>query len=35
LAEADVPSRLLAVFMMQESSKDLKDKAKKALKNII
>ena len=35
LAEADVPSRLLAVYMMPESSKDLKDKAKKALKNII
>ena len=35
LAEADVPSRLLAVFMLPESSKDLKDKSKKALKNII
>ena len=35
LAEADVPSRLLAVYVMPESSKDLKDKAKKALKNII
>jgi len=35
LAEADVPSRLLAVYMLQESSKDLKDKSKKALKNII
>ena len=35
LAEADVPSRLLAVYMLPESSKDLKDKAKKALKNII
>ena len=35
LADADVPSRLLAVYMLPESSKDLKDKAKKALKNII
>jgi hypothetical protein len=35
LAEADVPSRLLAVLMLPESSKDLKDNAKKALKNII
>ena len=35
LAEADVPSRLLAVYLLPESSKDLKDKAKKALKNII
>ncbi len=35
LAEADVPSRLLAVYMLPESSKDLKDKSKKALKNII
>ncbi len=35
LAEADVPARLLAVFMLPESSKDLKDKSKKALKNII
>ena len=35
LAEADVPSRLLAVYMLPESSKDLKDKAKKALKYII
>lgn len=35
LAEADVPSRLLAVFMLEESSDDLKQKSKKALKNII
>jgi len=37
LAEADVPAHLLAVYMMQEgqSSSDLKDKSKKALKNII
>ena len=37
LAEADVPARLLAVYMMQEGqgSTDLKDKSKKALKNII
>ena len=35
LAEADVPSQLLAVYMLAESSKDLKDKSKKALKNII
>merc|ERR1712060_464042 len=37
LAEADVPARLLAVYMMQEGqgSNDLKDKSKKALKNII
>lgn len=35
LAEADVPSRLLAVYMLPESSEDLKDKANKALKNII
>ena len=35
LAEADVPSRLLAVYMLPESSKDLKDKSKKSLKNII
>ncbi len=35
LAEADVPSRLLAVFMLPESSKDLKNNAKKALKKII
>lgn len=35
LAEDDVPSRLLAVYMLPESSADLKDKAKKALKNII
>merc|ERR1711903_32399 len=34
-AEADVPSRLLAVYMLPESSKDLKDKSKKSLKNII
>ena len=30
-----MPARLLAVFMLPESSKDLKDKSKKALKNII
>ena len=30
-----MPSRLLAVYMVPESSRDLKDKAKKALKNII
>lgn len=35
LAEADVPSRLLAVYLVEESSKDLKDKTKKALKSII
>ena len=35
LAEADVPSRLLAVYMLAESSKDLKDKSKKSLKHII
>ena len=35
LSEADVPSRLLAVYMLPESSKDLKDKSKKSLKNII
>jgi len=37
LAEADGPARLLAVYMMQEGqgSTDLKDKSKKALKNII
>merc|ERR1712083_260133 len=35
LAEADVPSRLLSVYMLPESSKDLKDKSKKSLKNII
>ena len=35
MAEADVPSRLLAVYMLPESSGDLKQKAKKALKNII
>jgi len=35
IAEADVPSRLLAVYMLPESSNDLKDKSKKSLKNII
>merc|ERR1712176_1456750 len=35
LAEADVPARLLAVYMLQDSSKDLKDKSKKALKSVI
>lgn len=35
LALADVLSRLLAVHMMPESSKDLKDKSKKAIKNIL
>jgi len=35
LAEADVPSRLLGVYMLQDSSQDLKQKAKRALKNII
>lgn len=35
LAEADVPARLLAVYMVPDNSKDLKDKSKKALKNII
>jgi len=44
MAEADVPSHLLAVFILykiwkvykfQESSEDLKKKAKKALKSIL
>jgi len=35
LAEADVPSRLLCVYMLPESSKDLQEKSQKALKNII
>ena len=30
-----MPARLLAVYMLPESSKDLKDKSKKSLKNII
>ena len=30
-----MPARLLAVYLLQDSSKDLKDKSKKALKNII
>merc|ERR1712127_293118 len=35
LAEADVLRRLLAVYLHPDSSKDLKDKSKKSLKNII
>lgn len=35
LAEKDVLSKLLAVMMMDESSEDLKTKAKKALKNLV
>lgn len=35
MAEADVPSHLLAVYKFQESSEDLKKKSKKALKNIL
>mmetsp|Transcript_15083 Transcript_15083/g.14958 ORF Transcript_15083/g.14958 Transcript_15083/m.14958 type:complete len:195 (+) Transcript_15083:950-1534(+) len=35
LASEDVLSRLLAVYMLPESSKDLQDKAKKALKNVV
>lgn len=35
MAENDVPSDLLAVYTMEESSDDLKKKAKGALKNIL
>eukprot|EP00828_Plagiopyla_frontata_P000715 TRINITY_DN0_c2325_g1_i2.p2 TRINITY_DN0_c2325_g1~~TRINITY_DN0_c2325_g1_i2.p2 ORF type:complete len:144 (+),score=35.85 TRINITY_DN0_c2325_g1_i2:3-434(+) len=35
MAEADVPSHLLAVYKFQDSSEDLKKKAKKALKSIL
>lgn len=35
LAEKDVLSRLLAVMMLDESSEDLKGKAKKALKSLV
>ena len=35
LSENDVLARLLAVYMLPQSSKDLKDKSKKALKSII
>ena len=35
LAENDVPSRLLAVYMSPDSSEDLKNKSKRALKSII
>jgi hypothetical protein len=35
MAEADVPSHLLAVYKFPESSDDLKKKAKKALKSIL
>ena len=35
MAEADVPSHLLAVYKFSESSEDLKKKAKKALKSIL
>lgn len=35
LAEKDVLSRLLAVMMLEESSDDLKFKAKKALKSLV
>jgi len=35
MAEADVPSHLLAVYKFAESSEDLKKKAKKALKSIL
>lgn len=35
LAESDVPSRLLGVYILPESSQDLRKKAKRALKNII
>mmetsp|Transcript_17385 Transcript_17385/g.2408 ORF Transcript_17385/g.2408 Transcript_17385/m.2408 type:complete len:81 (+) Transcript_17385:925-1167(+) len=35
MAEADVPSHLLAVYKFSESSEDLKKKSKKALKSIL
>lgn len=35
MAEADVPSHLLAVYKFPEASEDLKKKAKKALKSIL
>jgi len=35
MAEADVPSHLLAVYKFPESNEDLKSKAKKALKAIL
>jgi len=35
MAEADVPSHLLAVYKMSDSSEDLKKKAKKALKSVL
>lgn len=35
MAELDIPSALLAVYKMQESSEDLKNKTKKALKSIL
>lgn len=35
MAEADVPSHLLAVYKFSDSSEDLKKKAKKALKSIL
>jgi len=35
MAEADVPSHLLAVYKFPESSEDLKKKSKKALKSIL
>jgi len=35
MAEADVPSHLLAVYKFGDSSEDLKKKAKKALKSIL
>jgi hypothetical protein len=35
MAEADVPSHLLAVYKFQEGSEDLKKKSKKALKSIL
>lgn len=35
MAEADIPSNLLAVYKFRESSEDLKKKCKKALKSIL
>jgi len=35
MADADVPTHLLAVYKFPESSDDLKSKAKKALKAIL
>jgi len=35
MAEADVPSHLLAVYKFPDSSEELKKKCKKALKSIL